>query len=132
MSNQIFNNFKINLAAFSLGNHVIKHCIKELENFGRLDLINNVVFIAGATDINCNFRWEKRLSCISGKIINCYSDFDLALRFCKILSGKDPIGTKKLKCRKVKIKNYLIRTFHISYRSNMDIAWNMFIDDLNE
>ena len=132
MSNQIFNNFKINLAAFSLGNHVIKHCIKELERFGRLDLLNNIVFMAGATDINCNFKWEHRLVAISGKIINCYSDFDLALWYCKNITGKDTIGSKKLKIRNVTIKNYLVSCFHILYRDNMDKIWEMFIDDLKE
>ena len=132
MSNQIFNNFKINLAAFSLGNHVIKHCIKELERFGRLDLLNNIVFMAGATDINCNFKWEHRLGAISGKIINCYSDFDLALWYCKNITGKDTIGSKKLKIRNVTIKNYLVSCFHILYRDNMDKIWEIFIDDLKE
>ena len=44
MSNDIFNSVKINLAAFSLGNHVIKHCIKEIEKFNRLDILNNIIF----------------------------------------------------------------------------------------
>ena len=35
---------KINLAAFSLGNHVIKHCIKEIENFGKFDILNKLLF----------------------------------------------------------------------------------------
>ena len=51
----IFNGFKINLSAFSLGNHVLKHCLKELEKFNKLNLINNIVFMAGATEIKCNF-----------------------------------------------------------------------------
>ena len=48
ISEKIFNGFKINIAGFSLGNHVLKNCLKELENFGKLDIINNVIFMAGA------------------------------------------------------------------------------------
>ena len=83
MCEEFFNGFKINLSAFSLGNHVIKNTLKELEEFGRLDLINNVVFMAGATDINCNFKWEHRLGAINGSVVNCYSDYDIALWYCK-------------------------------------------------
>jgi esterase/lipase superfamily enzyme len=130
MSNCFFNGLKINLAAFSLGNHVIKHCIKEIEKFGRFDILNNIIFIAGATDIKCNFKWEHRLSSIKGAIINCYSNVDLALGYCKIITGKDTIGTKELKFKNV--KNYLISSIHILYRINMDIIGKLFIDDLKE
>jgi hypothetical protein len=131
MSN-IFDGFKINLVAFSLGNHVLKHCLKELKNFGKSYIINNVVFMAGATDINCNLKWEHRLGSVTGTIVNCYSDHDLALWYCRNITGKDTIGTKKLKFQTVKIKNILISSFHVLYRINMDILWNMFINDLKE
>ena len=132
MSNDIFNGAKINLGAFSLGNHVIKHCIKELEKFNRLDILNNIIFIAGATNIECNFKWEKRLGLIEGSIINCYSDFDLALWYSKLITGKKTIGTKKLKFKKLKVRNYLISCFHISYRINLEIICDLFINDLKE
>jgi len=130
MSNNFFKDMKINLAAFSLGNHVIKHCIKEIENFGKFDILNNIIFMAGATDIKCNFKWEKRLSSIKGAIINCYSDIDLALSYCKLITGKDTIGTKKLKFKNKIVKNYLISSFHLLYRINMDIIGQFFIEDL--
>ena len=130
MSNKFFNGSKINLAAFSLGNHVIKHCIKEIEKFGRFDILNNIIFMAGATDIKCNFKWEKRLSSILGAVINCYSDIDLALGYCKLITGKDTIGTKKLKFKNKNVKNYLISSIHVLYRINMDIIGKLFIDDL--
>ena len=132
MSNDIFNGAKINLAAFSLGNHVIKYCIKEIEKFGRFDILNNIIFIAGATNIECNAIWEKRLSSIQGTIINCYSDFDLALLYSRIITGKKTIGTKKLKFKKAKVKNYLISCFHICYRMNLDIIVDIIINDLKE
>ena len=128
----IFNGFKINLSAFSLGNHVLKHCLKELEDFDKLSLINNVVFMAGATEIKCNFKWEHRLGSVTGTIVNCYSDHDLALWYCRNITKKDTIGTKKMKFAYVKILNRLISSFHILYRLNMDKLWNMFINDLKE
>ena len=130
MNKDIFQCFKINLVAFSLGNHVVKHCIKELEKFGRLDLLNNVIFIAGATDLKCNVEWENRLNSVNGAVINCYSDIDLALWYCKKITGKDTIGTKRLKMKK--IKNYLFTSFHILYRINMDELGKLFINDLKE
>ena len=129
---KIFNGFKINLAAFSLGNHVLKNCLKELENFGKLDIINNVIFMAGATNITNSYKWENRLKSISGNIINCYSDVDLALILCQSITRKGTIGTKKLKIRNIKIKNYLISSFHLLYRVNMDELGKMFLDDLKE
>ena len=132
MSNDFFNGAKINLAAFSLGNHVIKHCIKEIEKFNRFDILNNIIFLGGATNIECNFKWEKRLSSIEGSIINCYSDFDLALWYSKLITGKKTIGTKILKFKKVKVRNYLISCFHISYRINLGIIGDLFINDLKE
>lgn len=130
MSNSFFKEVEINIAAFSLGNHVLKHCIKELENFGRLDILNNIIFMAGATNIECNFKWEQRLSSIKGAIINCYSDIDLALAYCKLITGKDTIGTKKLKFKNKNVINYLISSFHVLYRINMDIIGQILIDDL--
>ena len=132
MSDKIFNGFKINLAAFSLGNHVLKNCLKELENFGRLDIINNIIFLAGATNITNSYKWENRLKSISGNIINCYSDVDLALILCQTITRKGTIGTKKLKIRNVKIKNYLISSFHLLYRINLDELGKMFLNDLKE
>ena len=132
MSNNFFNGFKINIVSFSLGNHLLKNCIKELEKFGRLDILNNIVFMAGATDIKCNFKWEQRLGSIKGAIINCYSDIDYALCYCKKITGKDTIGTKKLKFKNVNIKNYLISIFHILYRKNMEMIGGFFINDLKE
>ena len=130
MMSNFFKDVEINIAAFSLGNHVLKHCIKELEKFGRLDILNNIIFMAGATDIKCNDKWEQRLSSIKGNVINCYSNVDLALVYCKIITGKDTIGTKILKFKNKIVKNYLINSFHVLYRINMDIIGQFFIDDL--
>ena len=88
--------------------------------------------MAGATDIKCNFKWEHRLGSVNGVIINCYSDFDLALWYCKNITNKDTIGSKKLKLDKVNIKNYMISSFHILYRVNMEILGKLIINNLKE
>ena len=130
MSNDFFKDAKISLCAFSLGNHIIKHCIKELKKFGRTDILNNIIFIAGATNIEYDEKWENRFESIKGSVINCYSDKDLALYYCELITEKKPIGAKKLKFKKHKIKNYLTRGFHLSYRSNLETIGNIFIDDI--
>ena len=130
--NEIFNGNKVNLIGFSLGNHVIKHCIKEIEKFKKLDIINNIVFLAGATEIKQKSNWEKRLSSVKGVIINCYSEEDIALKYCKNITNKETIGSKKLTINGANIKNYQISCWHLSYRLNLDLLGNMFLDDLKE
>ena len=131
MSN-IFDSFKINLSAFSLGNHVLKNCLKELGKFGKLNLINNVVFMAGATNIENNTKWDQRLSSVKGIVVNCYSNHDLALWYCRQITKKDTIGSKKLKLPKLEINNVMISSFHILYRIKMSLLWRKFINKLNE
>ena len=128
----IFDGFKINLSAFSLGNHVLKHCLKKLEEFGKLNLINNVVFMAGATDIDCNLIWGRILSSVSGTVVNCYSNHDLALWYFRQITKKDTIGTKELIFPNTKVLNVLISSFHILYRIKMNRLWKKFIDRLKE
>jgi hypothetical protein len=55
-----------------------------------------------------------------------------ALILCQSITRKGTIGTKKLKIRNIKIKNYLISSFHLLYRVNMDELGKMFLDDLKE
>jgi len=116
-SNAFFSNCKINLVAFSLGNHVMKHCLKILDNYNKLHLINDVIFIAGATSL-CE-KWEKRFNKISGKIFNCYSRKDLALYYSETITGKKPIGLNELKWKnieKYKFYNIVFDSYHIFYR----------------
>ena len=132
ISNEIFNGFKINLIGFSLGNHVIKHCIKELEKFGKLNIINNIVFIAGATEIKPKINWKKRFSLVKGMIVNFFSEIDLALKYCKNITKKETIGSKELAINEINIKNYQLDCYHLSYRPNMDILGSIFLNDLKE
>ena len=132
MSNKFFSGFKINFVAFSLGTQVLKHCIKELAISGKLSIINNIVFLGGAANINNCFKWEKRLNTFKGVIINCYSIIDILLSYCQSITNKGTIGTKKLKIDGVKITNYSVNLLHILYRLKMDKIGNLILKNLIE
>ena len=97
-SNTIFKNFQINLVAFSLGNHVIKHCIKELYklNYSMKNIdktiilskpennypiyIKSIIFCAAATYFRNIKSWIKyKQDIIIDKFKNCYSNEDWVL-----------------------------------------------------
>ena len=66
ISNQIFNNYQINLVGFSLGANVIKYCIKELSIYNNkynykdnYVTLKNVILIGGATHIKHEDKWIK-------------------------------------------------------------------------
>jgi hypothetical protein len=103
-SNTIFKNFQINLVAFSLGNHVIKHCIKELYklnyNMKNIDktiilskpennypiYIKSIIFCAAATYFKNIKSWIKyKQEIIIDKFKNCYSVEDWILGFFYVL-----------------------------------------------
>ena len=79
---KLFGNCQINLIGFSLGCHVIKYCLKELfENkYIEQNIINNVVFIAGATRIKKSKFNDIFNEVIRGRIINIYSNQDFILK----------------------------------------------------
>ena len=102
-SNEIFKNFQINLIGFSLGNHVIKYCLKELKNLNSNNnnneiYLKNVILVAAAT----TFKHQDKLMSYARDIIvdkfkNCYSKFD---RILKLLYGlcmmKTAVGRDEL------------------------------------
>ena len=117
-SNIFFPNCKINLIAFSLGNHVLKYCLKQLEKYDKLHLINDIIFIAGATTLSK--KWENRFNKVNGKIFNCYSSHDLALLYSYTITGKNPIGINELKFKNIKenkFRNIYFNSFHLAYRT---------------
>ena len=64
LSSKFFKNFQINLIGFSLGNHVIKHCLKELYKYNNINnnsfiKLKNIILIAGATHISGNKLWKQ-------------------------------------------------------------------------
>ena len=144
-SNTIFKNFQINLVAFSLGNHVIKHCIKELYklnyNMKNIDktiilskpennypiYIKNVIFCAAATyfkNINSWIRYKQEI--IVDKFKNCYSDEDWILGLPYLLSMFTfPIGKYKLNIN-YKGKN-LVENYDFSKYNFGHLSYNMSI-----
>ena len=101
-----------------------------MDKFGKSHFINNIIFIAGATNIKCNFKWEHILGSVSGFIANFYSDYDIILWYSKNITKKDTIGSKKLKIAGV--KNYLFSCFHVRYRHNFRKLGKMIINELKE
>jgi len=125
--NQEFNNCQINLVGFSLGCQVVKYCIKELENIeGHRDMINNVLFMGGATVINKDKEniWKNIfIKNVGGKIINCYSKYDYILKYLFTMCvGKNPIGLHKIDLKIGKynvVENYDfsdLKLGHLNYR----------------
>ena len=84
MSSKFFMNFQINLVGFSLGNHVIKHCLKELNKINNRQYfvkLKNVVLIAAATHIRNQNLWKKYIEeIIIDRFINCFSKCDKILK----------------------------------------------------
>ena len=100
-NNEDFNNCQINIVGFSLGCQVTKYCIKELEAIkGHRVMINNVLFLAGATvmkDENKS-KWRNIFrNTVGGRVINCYSKYDWVLEnLFKFCVKKNPIGLNKM------------------------------------
>lgn len=138
-SNTIFKNFQINLVAFSLGNHVIKHCIKELYklnyNMKNIDkttflsrnennnpiCINSVIFCAAATYFSKIESWIKYIrEIIVDKFINCYSGSDWEMKvFYKSFIEKTAIGVDRLNIfyqGENLVDNYYFDYWHIFYK----------------
>ena len=103
LSSKFFKNFQINLIGFSLGNHVIKHCLKELYKYNNINNKNfiklkNVILIAGATHISGNKLWKQYIeNFIIDRFINCYSEVDkvLSLAYYNCMSKK-AVGSGEL------------------------------------
>ena len=98
-SNLFFEHRQINLVAFSLGNHVLKNCLKELSSYNdNKCFINDVTLMAGATTFKNKMTWYNRFKrVVGGRIINCYSDKDYILKFLySNCTGKTPIGIQEL------------------------------------
>jgi len=128
-SNDEFKKFQINLVGFSLGSHVIKCCLKEMSKIkGIRNMINNVLFLAGATSIKDNNNWKNILqTVVGGRIINVYSSHDLVLsKLFKFCVDNTAIGTRELIIRDENNLNNIIENYdvsdlelgHLDYRKN--------------
>ena len=114
-SRAIFRFHTISLIGYSLGCHVIKHCILELNKIFDYhmeinEIIQNVVFVAGATKLcNKKFKFKEIFKIISGRIVNCFSRYDKKL--AEIYS-KDAIGLKELPNEN---NEYLVENYDFSH-----------------
>jgi hypothetical protein len=121
-SSKFFPNFQINLIGFSLGNHVLKNCIKELgkiNNNKNFVKIKNVILIAAATRISNKNIWKKYIEeIIIDRFINCYSKEDDVLKWLfGLCMLKQAVGNDILE-----IKN----DNNVNLVSNYDFTLNKF------
>jgi hypothetical protein len=114
-SKAFFQHRVITLVGYSLGGHVLKHCLKELTLIAEYlpyvkDLIHHVVFIGAATTFDdSKGKWNNLKKFISGRIINCYCPKDeVLLGIFNYITSKDAIGVKPMKILGLeeKIENY--------------------------
>ena len=130
-SNEEFNNCQINLAGFSLGSQVLKYCLKELDEIkGHRIMINNVVFLAGATVMREDKKniWRNKFkNNVGGRVINCFSKYDWVLEnLFKLCVRKNPIGLNKMNLKDENgeydvVEDYDfsdLRLGHTEYRDN--------------
>jgi hypothetical protein len=122
-----FKDYQINLVGFSLGNHVINHCLQTLYEIyqtsegAKFANLKNIILIAGATEIENSDKWRNCIKKLIGeRIINIYSKNDNVIslsNFLKIL--KRPIGMRPLKItdnenpNKKLVENYEFKYGHL-------------------
>ena len=112
-SKAFFEHKAITLVGFSLGAHVIKHTVKELNKIASYcpsvkNIIQNIVFIGGATSLPKEKKmWQNMKEFVAGRVINIYNPKDEVLTgiFMTIMK-KNPIGTAPLQLEGVKVENY--------------------------
>jgi len=103
---------------YGLGTNLIKHCILELNKLTEKnpeisELINNVVFIGGATKICDKKEKHKNIFCnVGGKIINIFSKFDKSL---EMIYDENCIGLNSLELNTIKDDNLQIHNIDLTY-----------------
>lgn len=134
-SKLFFPHQSITLIGFSLGVHVIKNCLKEMYKIHQktelncLDIIEDVILIAGATSVSKKVQKYKDIfnTIISRNIIQCYSKKDNVLNVLyRAAMFKEPVGVSPLKLDGLeKIKNCDFTSLelgHLDYRKKMDLV----------
>eukprot|EP00330_Aristerostoma_sp_ATCC50986_P010122 CAMPEP_0114600584 /NCGR_PEP_ID=MMETSP0125-20121206/23183_1 /TAXON_ID=485358 ORGANISM="Aristerostoma sp., Strain ATCC 50986" /NCGR_SAMPLE_ID=MMETSP0125 /ASSEMBLY_ACC=CAM_ASM_000245 /LENGTH=151 /DNA_ID=CAMNT_0001808919 /DNA_START=541 /DNA_END=997 /DNA_ORIENTATION=- len=88
----IFKNYSVSLAGFSLGTMVIINCLWELQRMKRFDLIYDCLFLGGVVDIS-DFGKET-IDVVTNNVMSTYSKKDLILRMLlkTVDFGVEPIG----------------------------------------
>ena len=94
VSREIFKFQTINLVVYSMGCNFIKYCLIEMNKINKYlncdEIINNVVFICGSSNIKTD-KYPDIFERIAGKIINIFSKVDKDL----IQYNKNSIGLKE-------------------------------------
>lgn len=143
-SQKIFKNKCISLIGFSLGCNVVKYCIKEMnkiylftQDSSLLDIIHNIIFLAGATTFKNIENWSKIFYLAKGKIINCFSTHDKILKYLYNSSTeKTAIGLNTLDLHN-KLYNFYNLDFsnlelgHSEYRHFLHIIYDQLKNDNN-
>ena len=109
ISREIFTFQTINLIGYSMGCNVIKYCLLEINKLNEKsiysDIINNVIFIGGCTNIKMD-KHPNIFESIVGKIINIFSKTDKDLiEYDKTAIGLNPLETKNENVDKYQIIN---------------------------
>ena len=110
---------KINLVGHSLGFRVIYECLCYFsENYKNIkDTINDVIFLAGATEMN-DWKFNNITEdFVGGRVIHCYNSNDVALFISKPFS-ESPIGLRRIYYSKT--ENYENDLEHMDYCNNLD------------
>lgn len=81
---------QVTLVGFSLGNQVIKSCIRELHRYGKHDLIDQLFLLGGAVSL----RGSEYLifKSVEKRVTHAYTTKDRILDLFKLSVGKNPIG----------------------------------------
>ena len=136
-SKAFFEHKAITLVGFSLGAHVIKHTVKELNKIASYcpsvkNIIQNIVFIGGATSLPKEKKmWQNMKEFVAGRVINIYNPKDEVLTgiFMTIMK-KNPIGTAPLQLEGVKVENYDFSDLKIKHVEYWDYS-NIIIKKIN-
>ena len=132
INNEEFADCQINLVGFSLGCQVVANCLNELNQLKHHKfMINNVLFMGGATVIEDKYIWRNIImNNVAGRVINCHSKSDDVLSYLfKLCIGKTPIGIEKIDIKDEKgeysiVDNYDfsdIKLGHLDYRDKFEI-----------
>ena len=118
-------------SGFSLGNIVIKYCIKELFKFNRIDKNNfvnlkNVIFIGAATHIKNKNKWKEYIEeVIINRFINCYSKADNILNnLYRKFSNEKAIGNENLEINDNKGSN-LVSNYNFTQNNFEQFSYNL-------
>ena len=116
VSREIFTFQTINLIGYSMGCNVIKYCLLELNKINRnstySDMINNVIFIGGATNIKFD-KYPNIFESIIGKVVNVFSKTDKDL----IDYNKTAIGLNSLETKNENFNKYQVINIDLSVKN---------------